>query len=128
MITKKLIAIFVLVGVLAGLVIWEQVYTDNALNNMLTNIQSLEVELEAENLEQSRVLAQKINDTWDKNEAIICLFVDFRDIEQIGRQADLVVSHLGNEDFELARVECNTLQRVVETFKDIVKFDWQNIF
>lgn len=126
--TKKLITILALVVVLAGIVTWEQVYTDSALNNMIEKIETLEDELVAENLDGSLNIAQNITHIWDENEKIICLFVDFRDIEQIGRQADLVVSHLKNNDFELAKVECNTLQRVVETFRDTVKFDWQNIF
>ncbi len=126
--TKKIIWIFALVLVLTGLVAWEQVYTDSAIQNMLENITVLENNLAEENLSASRDSAKVIVELWDEKVSIICLFVDFRDIEQIGRQTDLVYSHLLNEDFDLARVECNTLQRVIETFKDMVKFDWQNIF
>ncbi len=126
--TKKIIWIFALVLVLTGLVVWEQVYTDSAIQSMLENITVLENNLAEENLSASRDSAKVIVELWDEKVSIICLFVDFRDIEQIGRQTDLVYSHLLNEDFDLARVECNTLQRVIETFRDMVKFDWQNIF
>lgn len=126
--TKKFIWIIVLVLTLTGLVVWEQVYTDNAINTILNDITILENNIAEENISASQDSARAIIDLWDKKESIICLFVDFRDIEQIGRQADLVYSHLVNEDFELARVECNTLQRVIETFRDMIKFDWQNIF
>ncbi len=126
--TKKLIAILILVVALAGIVTWEQVYTDNSISSMLEEISTLSMEIENKDLESSKVQAQKIIDKWEKKEAVICLFVDFRDIEQIGKQADLVLSHLENEDFELAKVECNTLRRVVETFENMVGIDWQNIF
>ena len=126
--TKKFIWIIALVLTLTGLVVWEQVYTDNAINTILNDITILENNIAEENISASQDSARAIIDLWDKKESIICLFVDFRDIEQIGRQADLVYSHLVNEDFELARVECNTLQRVIETFRDMIKFDWQNIF
>ncbi len=126
--TKKLIAILILVVALAGIVTWEQVYTDNSISSMLEEISTLSTEIENKDLESSKVQAQKIIDKWEKEEAVICLFVDFRDIEQIGKQADLVLSHLENEDFELAKVECNTLRRVVETFENMVGIDWQNIF
>ncbi len=125
--TKRLIAILVLVLVLFGVVITEQVYTDTKINDLLENVALLESEIIAENLENSKVLAQKVVDMWNEYEKVICLFVDFRDIEQIGRQTDLVLSHLNNGDFELARVECNTLERVIETFNNMVRFDWQNI-
>lgn len=126
--TKKAIWILSLILTLTGLVVWEQVYTDNAIDTMLQDIVILENNIAEQNLEASRAQAQSLIDFWDKKESIICLFVDFRDIEQIGRQVDLVYSHLENSDFELAIVECNTLQRVIETFRDMVKFDWQNIF
>ena len=124
---KKIIMVLVLVLVLGGIVVWEQVYTDSSINTMLENIKVLESGLDEENLESSKIMAEKIVADWDKRESVICLFVDFRDIEQIGRQADLVLSHLNNQDFELARVECNTLQRVVETFRDMVRVDITNI-
>ena len=124
---KKIIMLLVLVLVLGGIVVWEQVYTDSSINTMLENIKVLESGLDEENLESSKIMAEKIVADWDKRESVICLFVDFRDIEQIGRQADLVLSHLNNQDFELARVECNTLQRVVETFRDMVRVDITNI-
>lgn len=126
--TKKAIWILALILTLTGLVVWEQVYTDNAIDTMLQDIVILENNIAEQNLEASRAQAQSLIDFWDKKESIICLFVDFRDIEQIGRQVDLVYSHLENSDFELATVECNTLQRVIETFRDMIKFDWQNIF
>ncbi len=125
--TKKAIWILALIFTLTGLVVWEQVYTDNAIDTMLQDIVILENNIAEQNLEASRTQAQSLIDFWDKKESIICLFVDFRDIEQIGRQVDLVYSHLENSDFELATVECNTLQRVIETFRDMIKFDWQNI-
>ena len=124
---KKIIMVLILVLVLGGIVVWEQVYTDSSINTMLENIKVLESGLDEENLESSKIMAEKIVADWDKSESVICLFVDFRDIEQIGRQADLVLSHLNNQDFELARVECNTLQRVVETFRDMVRVDITNI-
>ena len=126
--TKKAIWILVLIVTLTGLVVWEQIYTDKAIDTMLQDLVILENNLTEQNLETSRAQAQSLIDFWDKKESIICLFVDFRDIEQIGRQVDLVYSHLENSDFELATVECNTLQRVIETFRDMIKFDWQNIF
>ena len=126
--TKKFIAILVLVLAVIGVVTWEQIYTNNSISSLLNEVDLLSTEISNENLETSKLQAQKIIDMWAKEEAVICLFVDFRDIEQIGKQADLVLSHLENNDFELAKVECNTLKRVVETFENMVGLDWQNVF
>lgn len=127
MITKKFVAIMILILILGGLVAFEQVYVDQSVATMLDEIKVLDNALEEQDLASSSAQAQKIIDMWKEKEAIICLFVDYRDIESIGRQADLVLSHLGNEDFELAKVENNVLQHVVETFGNMVGIDWQNI-
>ncbi len=126
--TKKLIVVLVLLLFLVGIVTFEQLYTDDSINRMLNGIDTLETSLDNEDIATSTAKINELVTLWDARESVICLFVDFRDIEQIGRQADLVRSHLLNEDFELARVECNTLQRVLETFRDMVHFDVANIF
>lgn len=128
MITKKFWIILVLILVVGGLATFEQAYTDQTVATLKTEIATLETLLDSENLEQSKQKTQKIIDFWKEKETIICLFVDYRDIESIGKQADLVKSHLENSDFELAKVECNTLGHVVTTFGEMIGFDWHNIF
>ena len=58
---------------------------------------------------------------------VLSLFVDYREIEQIGRQIELISQHLDNKDFELASVECGLLLHVVETYQNTISFDWHNI-
>ncbi len=128
MVTKKFWIILVLILVVGGLATFEQVYTDQTVATLKTEIATLETLIDSENLEQSVQKTQKIIDFWKEKETVICLFVDYRDIEAIGKQADLVKSHLGNSDFELAKVECNTLHHVVTTFGEMIGFDWHNIF
>lgn len=128
MITKKFWIILVLVLVVGGLATFEQVYTDQTVATLQTEIATLENLIDSQNLEQSKQKTQKIIDFWKEKETIICLFVDYRDIEAIGKQADLVKSHLLNSDFELAKVECHTLEHVVTTFGEMIGFDWHNIF
>ncbi|MBQ8762152.1 MAG: DUF4363 family protein [Clostridia bacterium] len=113
--------------VLLSAVILEQIYTDNAVQTLINNTQTLQTSIENENLTESKQQALEIKEYWDNNEVIISMFVDYRDIEQIGRQIELVNSHLDNEDFELAKVECNLLLHITTTFKNTIGFDWQNI-
>jgi len=124
---KKFWAILVLVIIVGALATFEQVYLDRAIETMQSEVATLTELLDDENLEQSKQKTQKIINFWQKKETIICLFVDYRDIESIGKQADLVKSHLENSDFELAKVECNTLNHVVNTFGEMIGFDWHNV-
>ena len=125
--TKKSIAILVLLVILIGVVTFEQVYTDMAISTMLDEVSVLQKSLADESLDASKEQAQKIIKIWEQKESVICLFVDYRDISEIGKQTDLILSHLNNADFELAKVECNYLKRAIETFDNMVSFDWQNI-
>lgn len=127
MLTKKFVAIIVLMFVLGGIVIFEQIYVDNSMATMQQNIVTLEEYLEQEKLDESKTLAKKIKDTWSEQETIICLFVDYRDIETIAKQAELVEAHLENQDFELARVECGALKLAVNNFSNMVSINWHNI-
>lgn len=128
MVTKKFWAILVLILIVGGLATFEQVYTDSTINILKTEITTLEKLIESEDLQKSSEKTQKIIDFWKERETVICLFVDYRDIESIGKQADLVKSHLENNDFELAKVECNTLLHVTTTFGEMIGFDWHNVF
>lgn len=124
---KRIWVIIALFVVLIGTAVFEQVYTDSATSELQTKTQNLQTSIEKQNLNQSRQEAKQLEMFWKDKEIAISLFVDYRDIEQIGKQISLVNSHLENSDFELAMVECNLLIHIIKTFKSTVEFDWQNI-
>jgi len=122
--------IWVLLGMLVLLiftVVWQQVYTDSTMQVMMEKSQTLSDTLMEEDGVTALAQAQEIVDFWDSREVIISLFVDYRDIEQIGRQTQYVLSYIESGDFELARVECEQLNHVADIFYNIVRLDWQNI-
>ncbi|MBR4271025.1 MAG: DUF4363 family protein [Clostridia bacterium] len=126
--TKKIVLVLCLFLGLVGVICFEQIYTENSINEIFAEIDILQTNIEKEDLEASKKKAEYIVEFWGEREGVICLFVDYRDIEQITKQANLVVSHLSNKDFQLARVECNALSQAVENFYNMVKFDFWNIF
>ena len=126
--TKKIIWVVVLFIALISVVSFEQVYTENSLQDMFVRVDNLQTTIDDEDLTKSKANAMDIVDFWADKERVICLFVDYRDIEQITKQANLVVSHLDNKDFELAKVECNALYQAVQNFYNMVKLDFTNIF
>ena len=126
--TKKIILVLCLFIGLVGVISFEQLYTEKALSDMFSRVNALQDSIKEENLDDSKSKSHDIVSFWADKERVICLFVDYRDIEQITKQANLVVSHLDNKDFELAKVECNALHQAVENFSNMVKFDFWNIF
>ena len=126
--TKKIVFVVCLFVTLVGVICFEQIYTENSLSNITTEVNQLQNYIKTSDLTSCNNQINKIESMWAEREKIICLFVDYRDIEQIGKQANLVKSHLNNQDFELANVECNALMRAIENFSNMVKFDFFNIF
>lgn len=124
---KRFIVILVLLVALIGGVITQQIYTDTSLDNVKSEVISLQTDIEQENLEKSEQRTNNLKDYWANVEMVLSLFVDYREIEQIGRQIELISQHLDNEDFELASVECGLLLHVVETYQNTISFDWHNI-
>lgn len=117
-----------MLGLLLGVVVWEQVYIDETLNTMQTMSNELYKVLESEELPESEKLATNMHNYWLKRQAVISLMVDYRDIEQIGRQSCYIISHLNNKDFELARSECQQFSYVLDNFAHMTHFDLHNIF
>ena len=120
--------IIILLVALIGVVIFQQVYTDNALSTFVAKSTELSQTLLDDDKEEGLTQAKELVEFWHSRELLISLFVDYRDIEQIGRQADYVLAYLESGDTQLAYVECSQLIHVSSTFQNIVKLDWHNIF
>ena len=124
---KRNIIVLCLFAVLLVGVLLEQNYIDNSLKTMETEAIELWDGIEQEQLEFSSNKVLKIKKYWKEKEFVLSLFVDYKEIEQIGRQIELIEAHLDNVDFELAAVECELLLHIVKTYYQTVCFDWQNI-
>ena len=126
MVRRFIVILVLLVALIAG-VIAQQIYTYTSLNNVKSEVISLKTDIEQEDLEKSEQRTNNLKDYWANVEMVLSLFVDYREIEQIGRQIELISQHLDNKDFELASVECGLLLHVVETYQNTISFDWHNI-
>ena len=124
---KRNIVVFLLFFFLLGGVLLEQKYIDDSFINMKTEVLSLQQNIKEENLSDSKQKINSIKKYWDDREFVLSLFVDYKDIDQIGKQIKLIEAHLQNVDFELAFVECELLFHIVKTYYNTVGFDWQNI-
>ena len=124
---KRNIVVFLLFFFLLGGVLLEQNYIDESFINMKTEVLSLQQNIKDESLSNSKQKINSIKKYWDDREFVLSLFVDYKDIDQIGKQIKLIEAHLQNVDFELAFVECELLFHIVKTYYNTVGFDWQNI-
>ena len=126
MVKRNIIVLCLFAALLLG-VLLEQSYIDNSLKTMEKETIMLLDEIETEQLDSSSTHVLKMKKFWEDKEFVLSLFVDYKEIEQIGRQIELIEAHLDNIDFELAAVECELLLHIVKTYYQTVCFDWQNI-
>lgn len=124
---SRVIILFVMLAVLVGTVVWEQVYIDNTVSKLQNLSNDLYTNLEQENLTESKALANEVHNYWNDRQTVITLMLDFRDIEQIGRQSSYIISYLDDEDFELARSECQQFIHLLENFGNMTHFDIHNV-
>ena len=123
---KRNVIVLCLFAVLLLGVLLEQNYINNSLKTMEKEVFCLREEIETEQNNSTQHLLQ-IKKYWEDKEFVLSLFVDYKEIEQIGRQIELIYAHLNNVDFELALVECELLLHIIKTYYNTVCFDWQNI-
>ena len=126
MVKRNIIVLCLFAALLLG-VLLEQSYIDNSLKTMEKETIMLLDEIETAQLDSSSTHVLKMKKFWEDKEFVLSLFVDYKEIEQIGRQIELIEAHLDNIDFELAAVECELLLHIVKTYYQTVCFDWQNI-
>ena len=124
---KKVWVMLIIFVILIFGVCLEQAYIDNTYKNMEQKTISLQTSILNQDEQKSLNNVEDIDGYWNKKEVIFSLFVDYKDIEQIGRQISLIKSHINNQDFELAMVECNLLLYILSTYYSTISFDWQNI-
>lgn len=124
----RLLFLFAMLAFLIGVVLWEQIFIDNTLNELMLKSNQLYAYLEEENLTESKALANEVHHYWKSREGVLSLIEDYRDIEQIGKQSCYIISYLDDEDFELARSECKQFIHLVMNFSKMVKFDFHNVF
>ncbi len=126
MVRRNIIFLLLFCALLGG-VLLEQNYIDSTLFEMEEQIEGLQSDIKDENLSNSSKDIASIKSYWHDKEIVFSLFVDYKDIDQIGKQIELIDEHLTNVDFELAAVECGLLLHIVKTYHSTVSFDWQNI-
>lgn len=123
---KRGVCIVIISLFLIGFSVFEGVFTKNVVNNMEKSAN--EIVLLLENGEQVKTKVDELNDYWKQKESMICLFINHKDMEEIGRSLKKAQAHLENEDKQSALIEMKSLVDEVSSFKHVSEFNIQNIF
>ena len=119
--------ILILAVLLIGSLIGAQIYVDNTIDTLSAKTKTLQAAISDGNKPKSITTAESIEKFWGKHQVYLTAILDHNEIEEIGKQINLVLSHLRADDLASALVECNALLYQAETSIAIFRFDFQNI-
>ena len=128
---KKLISIIVIILILVGLSIGEEVFVKKTiahLHHTSYHIESI-IEANEDNINVPKVWVEfnHINKYWDKSEQILCYIVNFEKIKPINETLSKLEGAISKNDFSVALENIKTLQNYSENLKYIMGASLTNI-
>lgn len=128
---KKLIICIVLLVSLLGFCSWEQYYIDSTLDKMLEHISVVQASVESNetNLYNNDTMLHfdKMQKYWESREATMSMFIDHKNLSQIGQGIARLKASLEENDYTLTITEVYLLQEVTFVCQRISTFNLHNI-
>ena len=127
---KRWLIVLIVSILLGGLVTFSEIYVNQTLNTVLTDMRSLQINLtqsEDINTSDNLKISTKINDYWQEREKIICLGYNHKDMEKIGEQVTKIKTLVLQNDKKACAYELEILKYYVEGYKDIITCNFQNV-
>ena len=128
---KKLIICIVLLVSLLGFCSWEQHYIDSTLDKMLEHIRVVQASVESNETDLYNYDTMLRFDTmqkyWESREATMSMFIDHKNLSQIGQGLARLKASLEENDYTLSITEVYLLQEVTFVCQRISTFNLHNI-
>lgn len=128
---KRWLIVLIVAILLSGLVVFSEIYVNDTLNTVLTDISLLQTNLNLNdnniNTAENVKISSRINEYWQHREKIICLGYNHKDMEKIGEQATKIKTLVLQNDKMACSFELEILKYYVEGYKDIITCNFQNI-
>ncbi len=128
---KKLISIIIIILILVGLSIGEEVFVKKTISHLHHSSYHIEniIEANEDNINVPRVWVEfnHINKYWDKSEQVLCYIVNFEKIKPINETLSKLEGAISKNDFSVALENIKTLQNYSENLKYIMGASLTNI-
>ena len=128
---KKLIICIVLLVSLLGFCSWEQHYIDSTLDKMLEHIRVVQASVESNETDlynyDTMLHFDKMQKYWESREATMSMFIDHKNLSQIGQGISRLKASLEENDYTLSITEVYLLQEVTFVCQRISTFNLHNI-
>ncbi len=124
---KKIILVFILLGIIVGLGVTEQVCVSKTFDNALNQSRSITQAIQAEDYESAAQMTQDMSDWWSKKRDILEFVCPNNDIKVVMVAIGDLKGALDAEMWEDSLQKAVLLTYTVENSKNLLTFKWKNV-
>ncbi len=128
---KRIIVIILLSLILAGSLIYEQIFINDSVTLLKTKCQDVYDTIhQSANINDESIIKKvsELNDFWSNRESQLCLIINHKDMEKVGEQIVKVLTLCKQNDTKQAIYEVDLLKYYTEGYEHIIKVTFQNIW
>ena len=124
---KKIILVFILLGIIVGLGVTEQVCVSKTFDNALNQSRSITQAIQAEDYEAAAQMTQDMSDWWSKKRDLLEFVCPNNDIKVVMVAIGDLKGALDAEMWEDSLQKAVLLTYTVENSKNLLTFTWKNV-
>lgn len=124
---KKIILVFILLGIIVGLGVTEQVCVSKTFDNALNQSRSITQAIQAEDYESAAQMTQDMSDWWSKKRDLLEFVCPNNDIKVVMVAIGDLKGALDAEMWEDSLQKAVLLTYTVENSKNLLTFKWKNV-
>ena len=125
------IAMLVLLLVLVGIIVWEQLSVNSYLNEIKDITDRLTIMVsENEQINTTEILEQvdNLEDVWNKHESILCLLANHKDMQELSVEIARMRACVSVNQFEDFKASLSIIIYFSEAYHHFMGISLQNIF
>lgn len=123
---RKFLILLVLLTVV-GLGVIDLVIINGTFNDITQKVDVIDQTYTGEITQQLKSQAEDLHGYWHKKEHVLNMFVQFRDVEMLGKQIDLVKAMIEYNDADGLDVEISQMKNMIKTVQNVYAFNFYNL-
>lgn len=127
---KKYIYLLIIILVLVGVCIWEDLSVNiylQQIDDAVAEIQALVADKDAINSYDILMTVENLEEMWMKNENNLCILVNHKDIEDIGMEIARLKSTIATNQIEDFNASLSLVRFFTETYHHVMGTSIQNL-
>ena len=129
---KKLFSIIAIVIILAGVSIFEEIYSKHFISTLSSKADqtSIAISSNKENIDNNEVKTSynDLKKYWDKSKTVLCFFTNYEKIKAIDESIIKVDTAIKHNEVSLAIENISIIKEYEKIFKSMIGFNINNLF